>query len=194
MNDDIEKIKQDIIFTHSFFGHDFTFHSTWGLFNPRNIDEGTRMLIENMDIKETDSVLDLGCGFGALGVVSAFRASKGVVHMVDRDFIAVEYAEKNAKLNNLKNCSIYLSNAFSRVPKDKKFNVIASNLPAKTGKEMLSIILHDAHTHLEKGGLLYVVTISGLKEFIKRNFKEVFGNYEKLQQGKTYTVARAVKE
>lgn len=69
-----------------------------------------------------------------------------------------------------------------------------SNLPAKVGNELLFLILNDAKKHLKKGGKFYVVVIAGLKDYIKRNFKEVFGNYEKLKQGKTYMVAVAVKE
>ena len=58
---------------------------------------------------------------------------------------------------------------------------------------MLYIILAGARDHLKVGGRLYVVTIAGLRKFIKRNLTEVFGNYRKLKQGKTYTVGEAVK-
>jgi len=74
-----------------------------------------------------------------------------------------------------------------------EFDNIVANLPAKVGKELLYIILSDARAHLKPGGQIVVVTISGLKEFIKRNLKEVFGNYKKLKQGREHTVARAVK-
>ena len=53
--------------------------------------------------------------------------------------------------------------------------------------------LYDALAHLKPGGKFYVVTINGLREFIARTFKEVFGNYDKLKQGKVYTVAVAEK-
>ena len=75
-----------------------------------------------------------------------------------------------------------------------QFDQIVANLPANVGKEMLSIILHDARAHLKKGGRLTVVTIAGLRKFIRRNFEEVFGNYSKIKQGKTYTVATAIRE
>jgi 16S rRNA G1207 methylase RsmC len=74
-----------------------------------------------------------------------------------------------------------------------RFDVIASNIPAKVGKEMLSLILHDARHLLKPGGRLYLVTINGLRQYMKRNLNEVFGNYDKLKQGKTYTVALAIK-
>ena len=86
-----------------------------------------------------------------------------------------------------------LSNGFGQVPA-LRFDTVVSNLPAKAGNEMLSIILHEARDHLREGGRFYVVTISGLKGYIKRNFREIFGNYKKVKQGKTYTVSLAVRE
>ena len=64
----------------------------------------------------------------------------------------------------------------------------------KVGNELLTLIMHDAWDHLKPGGRFYVVTISGLKEYIRRNFRQIFGNYKKIKQGKTYTVALAVRE
>ncbi|KKL77140.1 hypothetical protein LCGC14_2037850, partial [marine sediment metagenome] len=112
--------------------------------------------------------------------------------MVDKDFVAVEHAKANAARHGLGNCQAYLSNAFSHVP-DIRFDNIVSNLPANVGREMLYIILSGARDHLVPGGRLVVVTIVGLRKYIKRNFLEVFGNYEKVKQGKTYAVALAVK-
>ena len=82
---------------------------------------------------------------------------------------------------------------FSDVP-DIKFDTIVSNLPAKVGNELLYLTLTDAKAHLKKDGKFYVVVIAGLKDYIKRNFKDVFGNYEKLKQRNNYLVAVAVKE
>ena len=86
-----------------------------------------------------------------------------------------------------------MSNGFAQI-RDKKFDVVASNIPAKVGNEMLTLFLHDAYQQMNKGGRLYVVTITGLRKYMERNFKEVFGNYKKLKQGKQYTVAMALKE
>ncbi len=113
--------------------------------------------------------------------------------MVDKDFVAVEYAAKNAELNHLANTKTYLSNGFSHVPVELKFDLIASNLPAKISGELLEIFLSDAHARLKPSGRLYVVTISGLKDYIKRHLTTTFGNYDKLAQSKTYTTACAQK-
>lgn len=174
-------------------GFPMTFYSTWGLFSPREIDEGSALLIDNVEVASSDKLLDIGCGWGVIGLALAKLASQGKVHLIDKDYVAIDYAKKNARINHIDNCEIYLSNGFSNVP-DTQFDTIVSNLPAKVGKELFWIILHDAKTHLRQGGKLYVVTISGLKEFIKRNFKEIFGNYEKAAQNKTYSVFLARNE
>jgi 16S rRNA G1207 methylase RsmC len=58
----------------------------------------------------------------------------------------------------------------------------------------MTTFLLDAYAQLKPGGQIVVVTINGLREYIKKNFQAVFGNYEKLKQGKTYTVSRAAKK
>ena len=190
----IPELKQDIVFSGRLAGNDFTFHSTWGLFSPKSIDEGTQLLAGYLEVKPDAVCLDLGCGYGPLGLTLAKLAPKGQVHLVDKDFVAVEFATKNAQINHLANVQAYLSNGFAQVPADLKFDVIVSNVPAKIGTELLSIFLHDAHARLNPGGKLYVVTISGLKDYMKRHLTDVFGNYDKLKQSKTYTAAVAVKE
>ena len=193
-NNSLKKLKQDIVFKTRLRGHDFVFYSTWGLFNPKSVDEGSQLLIDTVDVAPDARVLDIGCGYGPLGLALAKLAPSGTTHMVDKDFVAVDYAQKNAYANKTKNVTVYLSNGLSAVPVGTAFDLIVSNLPAKVGNELLSIIMHDAKTHLKPGGRLCVVTISGLKTYIKRNFIGIFGNYKKLKQGKTYTVAQAVNE
>ncbi|MEJ2593073.1 MAG: methyltransferase [Candidatus Thiodiazotropha sp.] len=189
----LDKLRRDIVFDADLAGERLRFHSTWGIFSPRDIDEGTRLLVEHLQIEPTDDCLDLGCGYGPIGLFMARRAPHGRILMVDKDFMAVDYANANAERNGLDNARAMLSNAFDHIDPDLRFNVIASNIPAKVGKEMLSLILHDAHQRLKPEGKLYVVTINGLRQYMKRNLNEVFGNYDKLKQGRSYTVALAEK-
>ena len=190
----LEKLRRDIVFNTSLGGDDFLFHSTWGIFSPRDIDEGTRLLVSYLEIKPDDDCLDLGCGYGPIGLFMARRAPQGLTLMVDKDFMAVDFSNANAKRNNLNNARAQLSNAFDHIDPKLRFDVIASNIPAKVGKEMLSLILHDAKGSLKSNGHLYVVTINGLRQYMKRNLNEVFGNYKKLKQGRSYTVAFAQKK
>lgn len=189
----LDTLRQDITFNARLRDQELRFRSTWGIFSPREIDEGTRLLLDYIDIAEDADSLDIGCGYGPIGITLAKLAPKGKHLMVDKDFVAVEYANKNVAENRLDNAEAMLSNAFDQVG-DRKFDVIVSNIPAKVGKEMLLLILYDALAHLKPGGQLYVVTINGLRKFMKRHFEDVFGNYKKLKQGTNYTVARAIKE
>lgn len=186
----IQSLREDIVFNETLCGHPFTFHSTWGLFSPRGVDAGSRLLLDHVTIHPTDHCLDMGCGYGPIGLTLARLAPEGNTCLVDKDFVAVEYARKNAQLNGLAHCTALLSNGFSAL-QGQRFDVIAANLPAKVGKELLYLYLYDAHACLNPGGRLYLVTITGLRRFIERACKEVFGNYDKLKQGRDYTVALA---
>jgi 16S rRNA G1207 methylase RsmC len=108
--------------------------------------------------------------------------------------VAVDYTRKNIELNRVANAEALLSNGLAHIPADMKFDVIVSNVPAKVGKEMLYIMLDDAYKRLKPGGRIVLVTISGLREFFKRTLVETFGNYDKIKQGKDYTVALAIKQ
>ena len=174
-------------------GQALRFRATWGLFSPREVDEGTAMLLDAIEVTPEADCFDLGCGYGAIGLTLARLAPQGETWMVDRDFVAVEYARANAAANGIANARALLSNGFDAVPAGQRFDVIASNLPAKVGNELLTLLIADAYTHLNPGGSLYVVTLSAMRRFIERTCEEVCGNYEKARQGRQHTVALAVR-
>jgi 16S rRNA (guanine1207-N2)-methyltransferase len=190
-DDQLRRLREDIRFDAQLGGRILTLRSTWGLFSPREIDEGTRLLLEHIEVARNTDCLDLGCGYGPIGLALAALAPEGQTLLVDKDFVAIEYANRNARENRLANARAILSNGLDQVPKDLRFDLIASNIPAKVGKELLAILLHDARDRLKPHGRFYAVTINGLREFMKRNLREVFGNYDKLKQGAHYTVATA---
>jgi len=189
----LQKLRKDISFSAELRDKQYQFYSTWGLFSPREIDAGTRLLLSHIEINQDDNCLDLGCGYGPIGVVMAAEARAGETVLLDKDFVAVAYSNKNIELQGLGNAKAILSNGFDEVTNTAEWNLIASNIPAKVGKEMLTIYLHDAFKLLAPGGRFYVVTINGLRQYMKRNLAEVFGNYKKLKQGANYTVALATK-
>lgn len=190
----LKSLRKDIRFSETLAGAELQFQTTWGLFSPREIDEGTHLLLKHMDIQPGDHCLDLGCGYGPVGLAMAAQATDGSALMLDKDFVAIDYSNRNAELNGLGNAKAILSNGFDAVDRSQKYDVIASNIPAKVGKELLTLMLHDAKDLLTPGGKFYVVTVNGLRQFMKRNFQDVFGNYKKLKQGSHYTVAVAEKE
>jgi len=188
----LSKLRKDITFQETLKGHSLTFNSTWGIFSPKAIDKGTIMLLDYLNVEVGDNCLDLGCGYGPIGLTLAKLAPQGQTTLIDKDFMAIEYSKKNADINNIKNCDIILSNGLQHI-RDKKFDIVVSNVPAKVGSEMMTIMLSDIYEQLNPGGKIYVVTITGLRRYIERNFKNIFGNYKKLKQGKQYTVAMAIK-
>ncbi|WP_299871052.1 class I SAM-dependent methyltransferase [uncultured Cocleimonas sp.] len=189
----LDEYRKDISFSGTLCDTTLNYKSTWGIFSPRELDDGTKLMMQYIKINPDDNCFDLGCGYGPIGLTMAKLAPNGETILVDKDFMAVEYANKNAALNKIPNATAQLSNGFQHIERSKRFNVIASNVPAKVGKEMMSLMLHDAHHHLEKNGSLYLVTVNGLRQYMKRNLKEIFGNYKKLKQGKAYTIHLAQK-
>ncbi len=190
----VAEYRRDTDFVATVRDQPLRFHATWGLFSPREVDEGTRLLLDTIEVARDADCFDLGCGYGAMGLTMARLAPQGQTTMVDRDFVAVEYANANAALNGITNATALLSNGFAGIPGDQRFDLVASNLPAKVGNEMLTLMIADAYAHLNPGGRLYVVTISGMRRFIERTFEEVFGNYDKVKQGREHTVALAVRQ
>lgn len=186
----LDKLRADIVFQDTLRGETLTYHTTWGLFSPKGIDEGSRLLLDHLEVREDDDTLDLGCGYGPLGLTLARLAPRGTSVLVDKDFVAIDYSRKNASINGITNAEIFLSNGFTQIG-DRRFDLIVSNLPAKTGKELYYLYFYDALVRMKPGARFYVVTISGLRKFVQRAFMEVFGNYKKLKQGGTYTVAMA---
>lgn len=190
----IDTLKQDLHFQTQLRGYSLNFTTTWGLFSPREIDSGTDLLLKYCNIRSDEHILDLGCGYGPIGITLGKEAKEGSVLMVDKDFVAVDYARRNIIANKLDHAQAMLSNGLAHIPKDKRFTTVVSNIPAKVGKEMMSIFMYDIDQHLLPGGQLVVVTINGLRDYMKRTFNEQFGNYEKVKQGRDYTISRAVKE
>ena len=190
---ELEKYRRDIVFSETLLHRTLTFHTTWGLFSPREIDAGSKLLLEFLQVDANAHCLDVGCGYGALGLTLASLCDAGSVTMVDKDYVAIEYCRKNAALNNLVNTDIFLSNGLNQVERED-FDLIVTNLPAKSGKELYTLMFCDIHAKLKPGGRCYIVTINGLRQFVKRNFNDIFGNYKKLKQGSVYTVAMASKE
>ena len=187
---DIDDLRRDIEFSETLLGHALVFRTTWGLFSPKAVDEGSRLLLQQLQIAPVDRALDLGCGYGALGLAIARSAPLGHCLMVDKDFVAVEYARRNAEINRVTNASVILSNGLNQVP-NQEFDLAVTNLPAKTNKEHYYLFFHDIREHLAPDGRFYAVVINGLRQFIARAFMDVFGNHTKIKQGKSYTVALA---
>ena len=171
-------------------GYPLEFKTERDLFSYKVIDEGTKLLIDEIEIPEGGTCLDLGCGYGAIGVTMAKLNPRGKNYLVDKDFVATECARENCELNGVTNTEVVLSNGFSHI-NNIKFDLIASNLPTHVSKETRMQFFKDAKKQLNPGGKIYVVTVNKIKPYIERTFEEVFGNYTKGTHDKTYTVSWA---
>lgn len=191
---DIAALKAPLVIETQLRGHACTFHSTWGLFSPKAIDEGTRLLIDHLPIRPDDDCLDLGCGYGPVGIAMAHAAPGGTTLMVDVNVVAVRYAAANAQRNGLANAHAQLSNGLDDIDPARRFDLVAANLPAKVGRELLAIFVHDAHARLRPGGRMAVVAISQLRPVVERAFRETFGNADKLKQGRAHVVMGAIRD
>jgi len=128
-NTDIENWRKDTKFSAKLNDTELKFTTTWGIFSSTEIDKGTKLLIDELDFIQDDfDCLDIGCGYDPLGLYLAKKCHNGIVHMVDRDYIAVEYSKINAERNQVKNTNIYLSNGFSKIPKEQTFDLIVCNI------------------------------------------------------------------
>ena len=191
--DYLAKLRQDLRFEATLRGQTLSFQTTWGLFSPRAIDEGTELLLRHLEVEAQHRSIDLGCGYGPIGLSVAKQHPQGQVVLLDKDYVAVEYANKNTQANGLQNAQARLSNGLSAID-DDGYDRVISNLPAKVGKELVYLFLDDARRLLKPGGEIWLVTINGLRQYIKGSFLEMFGNYDKIKQGRSYTVARAVRQ
>jgi len=181
------------ILKENLLGFDLQFTTAPDLFSAKKVDAGTKMLIGALEIKDGDTCLDLGCGYGPVGVVMAKINQTGKVYLVDRDLVATEYAELNCRENKLNNYEVRLSNGFNNL-RNEVFNVIAANLPSHIAKESLIKLIQDAKSHLVAGGKFFVVIVTRLKEYVQRELRAVFEEVTKLDQSEKYAVLLAVKK
>ena len=151
----------------------------------------TRLLIEVMEVRSTDRVLDLGCGVGLVGLVAARRAPQGRVFLVDRNVVAVEAARQTLALNGLSNGEVRLSDCGSAV-QGQTFDVVVIHAPRE--REVARQCVRDAAFLLRPGGYCYLAGAnrSGVKSAI-RYLKELFGQAHLLSYKGGSRVALAVK-
>jgi 16S rRNA G1207 methylase RsmC len=148
--------KKEVTLIHA--GKTLRFRTSDALFSSHDIDDGTRLLLKTLTsdvIAGRNRVLDIGCGYGPLGIALA-AAGASYVEMVDRDALAVMYAQQNAALNDVE---VRAHGSLGYDDVDREFDLIVSNIPAKAGSLVIRHLLMDARRHLAPGGLVAVVVI-----------------------------------
>lgn len=132
----------------------FTFITDNDVFSKRGLDFGTRTLLESINLDSLNGhILDLGCGYGPIGIYLAAHEKK--VDMIDINHRALSLALKNAKLNKV-DVNIFESNMYENIT--CKYDYIISNPPIRVGKKILYELLFGAQDHLKPcGHLIFVV-------------------------------------
>jgi 16S rRNA (guanine1207-N2)-methyltransferase len=175
-------------------GRTFSFRTQPGVFSQYGPDEGTLLLLQVAipRVKPHMTVLDLGTGIGIIGIAAATRATRGEVWMVDVDIRAVRLAEENLRLNHVDNAHVLAGDITLDLPDGLRFDLVLSNPPTHSGKEVLQSFVGEAYDLLRPGGALYVVVNRLLS--IKDMMEATFGNAELAERRKGFLVLRSEKQ
>lgn len=166
MNSISSFVKQTLTYTHG--DNTVYFKVSQDLFSSAFIDHGTQRLLRTLLFEKIDTfhkALDIGCGYGPIGISLKASCPTAEVHMTDRDALALEYSKENASLNGLDDLKIYGSLAYDSIA-ETDFDLIVSNIPAKVGEQILKNMLVDAQDHLVEGGKVVIVVIDAIQEYI----------------------------
>ena len=139
------------------------------LFATHEVDAGTRLLLRCLEAaRPPGRILDLGCGYGVLGVALARRFPEAAVVMADSDLLAVRYAQRNIGLNGVANAEAVGSVGLEGVPAGP-YDLIVANVPAKIGDEAIEAeFVRGPRERLAAGGAYWFVAVSGLNHLLKR--------------------------
>jgi 16S rRNA (guanine1207-N2)-methyltransferase len=166
----------------------FEFLTASGVFSKDHVDLGTRLLIESMILPEKGCILDIGCGYGAVGIaVGVFNPNLRVV-LVDVNMRAVRLARRNVELNCVWNVEVRHGHLYSAVC-DLVFDCVVSNPPVSAGMKTVEAVITEAPAHLTCGGTLQVVVRSKIGgKRLQSVFENAFGNVEVLARESGYRV------
>ena len=149
-------------------GRPWAFRVASGVFAGRGIDPGTRLLVETMRIGPDDRVLDLGCGYGAVGLTAAALAVKGQVWLIDTNERAAMLAQTNAADHGLPNVHVMVGDGAAAIGSEC-MDVVATNPPIRAGRRAVAAFVDDGWRVLRPGGRFYLVarTAQGAKTIAK---------------------------
>ena len=175
-------------------GEPFKFLTSSSVFSKKQVDAGTRLLIEAMQLPDDGGVLDLGCGYGAVGIVAAAVNPRLHVVMTDVNMRAVQLARRNVKINKVRNAKVRHGYLYEPL-NDSVFKCILSNPPVSAGMEIVLAIIQGAPTFLSCDGTLQMVVRSKIgRKTLPNAFTEAFGNCSVLARKSGYRVLTAKKQ
>lgn len=148
------------------------FETSPALFSPNGLDAGTRAMLACVSFSPEDKLLDLGCGYGAVGIYAAKLIGGGNVTMTDIDQSAVAAAERNARLNGVPGIRILQSDGFENLG-DTGYTLILSNPPYHSDFSVAKHFIEKGFNRLALGGKMAMVTKR--REWYKNKFISIFG-------------------
>ncbi len=176
-------------------GIDLKFTTDAGVFSKMRVDYGSGVLIKQMAQVSfpAQGVLDVGTGYGPLGLFAAKFWPEQTVDMVDVNERGLALAARNATINQIDNVTIYQSDVYHGIPTAKKYGLIVTNPPIRAGKNVVSSILTGAKDHLiDNGKLLLVIQKKQGEPSARKLLKATFGNCTILDRDKGYYILQAV--
>ena len=153
---DNQSLPSKMVKTECFLlGTKFIFYTDNGVFSKDGLDFGSRLLLETIPLEEVGGkVLDMGCGYGVLGIVLN-KLLSCYVDMVDVNLRAIHLAEINIKENHCSNINVFESNVYENI--HSKYTCIITNPPIRAGKKVVYDIVMNAQNYLENDGVLFLV-------------------------------------
>ena len=135
-------------------GHELWLTTDAGVFSKGELDAGTRILLAALPEKLEGVILDLGCGWGPVGIAVWLENPQTTITFADINSRAVELTEKNARKYGVHGVAIQ-SDGFSSI--EGSFDAIITNPPIRAGKQTIYQMFSDSASHLNPGGALYIV-------------------------------------
>ncbi|MGC9780133.1 MAG: class I SAM-dependent methyltransferase [Candidatus Heimdallarchaeota archaeon] len=176
-------------------GNRLSFKSQSGVFGWMKVDKGSELLLNNVDIPiKKGLVLDLGCGYGLIGIALAKAYTKVNFVLADINELAIKLTKENCKTNGVEdNTEVCQGNIYEPV-KDLKFSVILTNPPLMAGKKILWEFVSKAKDHLEHKGSIQLVVPKkkGLKS-MQKMLESVYDEYEVIAKGSGFWALKANK-
>lgn len=179
------------MFSAEIRGISLVFETGPRLFSPNAVDRGTLAMLSMVEFSENDRVLDLGCGYGAVGIYAAKRIGEANVVMCDISEEAVAAARGNAIRNGVPAIDIRVSDGFDRLP-DGEFTLILSNPPYHTDFSVARRFIEGGFRRLSLGGTMVMVTKR--LDWYKNKFTAVFGGVRVAERDGYYVFTAEKRE